>query len=69
MALRVDLGESLAKDLVLELMLDLLLFKFEVRLFLSLKRAKLFLGATVTFSSSSLLVFLRFLVKSLILLK
>jgi len=72
-ALLVLLGESFCKDLVLEWILFLLPFKLELSpvFDLSLNIVKLFLGATlllkVSGSVSSLLFFLKFFVKSLIL--
>lgn len=69
-ALLAVLGLSFCKDLVLELILVLLLFKLDIG-FLSENIFKLFLGATTDLfsGSSSLLFFLRVLVRSLILVK
>ena len=82
-ALRVVLGESFCKDLVLEFMLDLLLFRLETPFRSALNILRLFRGATrfllpatpfpvlESFSCccSSLLFFRKFFVKSLILVK
>ena len=80
-ALLVVLGESFCNDLVLELMLDLELFKLDMPFRSALNILRLFLGATAldgveewfpfpareSFSDwSSLLFFLRFFVRSLI---
>jgi hypothetical protein len=76
-ALLAVLGESFCNDLVLELILDLLLFKLDIPFLSALNILKLFLGATTLLetpfpfldSFSSLLFFLRFFVKSLIFVK
>jgi len=81
-ALLAVLGESFCKDLVLELILDLLLFKLDTPFLSALNILRLFLGATTLLATpfpvlefpfswgcSSLLFFLRFFVKSLILVK